>query len=214
MRSDHKILTNASIKNDLPSGPRTHHVMKMNRILIGNLYYEKSKKSFLNQPMSKNLKACENHLNPVSVENRLMSETLKTKPSSIQCNEIVSFKNQLQSKNPKTNDHQSQSLSLENRPKSEILKTILMIPVIVLVSILLFLKNGIFLRGLYKPVLIDMPGPHNPEPLYRLKNQSVGISTETNFAGKQYAYTITDPISAYAHLLVTSGKTENPFFAE
>jgi len=227
MRSDRKILNNSNIKNNYPDGPRAHRPMKMNSILIFNLYCEKNKKRALNQPMFKNQKAYEKHLNPVPVENRPMSEILKSQNSITLWTMIVSLKNQLKSKNPMTNDHHNQSLSLENRPmskipknkmsltlwtkieslknqlmsknpktngdhrnplsfenrlKSEILKTVLMIPVIVLLSILLFLKSGIFLRGLYRPVLIDMPKPYDPKPLYRLKNQSVGITAETNFA--------------------------------
>jgi hypothetical protein len=196
MRTGNKISTSILIKNNCPVGPRAHHAMKMNRILIFNLYYEKNKKRPANHPMSNNLKTFENHLNPVPVENRPMSETLKTQHPSILWTKIVSFKNQLKSKNPKTNDDQCNPVSFENRPMSEILKTILMILVIVLLSILLFLKIGIFLRGPYKPVLIDMPSSHYPDPLYRLKNESVGISTETNFAREQYVYTITKPISA------------------
>src|SRR5579864_6696897 len=97
MRSENKISTRNNIKNNCPEGPRAHRPMKMNRILIFNLYHEKNKKNTPNRPMSKNLNSDEKHLNPEPLANRPMPETRKTKSSLILWNKIVSFKNQLRS---------------------------------------------------------------------------------------------------------------------
>ncbi|HLY71083.1 MAG TPA: hypothetical protein VKR53_15225, partial [Puia sp.] len=170
--------------------------------------------SFKNQLRSNNPKTNDHHNQSLFLANRPMSEPWKTNMSLILWNKIVSFKNQLTSDNPMTVDDHRNPLSFENCPKSRTLKTILMIPVFVLLSIVLFRKNGIFSRDLYQPVLIDMPRPHDSKPSYRLKNQSVGISPETNFAGKQFMYPGTGPISALWHLLVTSEKTNDPLFTD
>jgi hypothetical protein len=132
------------------------------------------------------------HSQPLSLENRPMSE-----------------ENQLKSKNPETMAGHSQALSFENRPMSEILKTILMIPAFAALFAFLLVINGIFLRGHNKPVLIDMPRTHYLDQLYFLRNESVGISPETQTAGNYYQLANVKPISACPHLLAASGKIQN-----
>jgi hypothetical protein len=82
MRFDHKIMTNTSIKNNCPCGPRANRPMKTLRTLMDDLTCEKNKKSPAIHQMSLNLKTYEKHLNPEPVENNPISETLKTKMSS------------------------------------------------------------------------------------------------------------------------------------
>jgi hypothetical protein len=65
---------------------------------------------------------------------------------------------------------------------------------------------------LFKPMLIDLPGSHNPDPLYPLTRKPVVISTETKFIRDLHRYMIAEPISAFEYLLVTSGNYDQIHF--
>ncbi|HSZ85945.1 MAG TPA: hypothetical protein VK787_07930 [Puia sp.] len=79
-------------------------------------------------------------------------------------------------------------------------------------SVLPVLKKGIFFGRLLKPMLIDMPGSHGPDPLYLLTRKPVVISTETKFVRELHQYANAKPVSALERLLVTSGNHDEIHF--